>query len=364
MTRVLRLLGVAEEEPLDVYRLLGLTPGEPDPAKIHQALNRSRRILESLIGGPDTAESRRLLEVVDRAGALLTDPARKRAFDEKLRGRIGAVEAVVAPNPDDPGRAAPTPVETMVLTEDRANSAWRWRALAALISIVSFCLGSWSMLAPARFPKHRAGVPAVEGSELAAARMPPAPPRPTMAGLPIGVPRRVAGLEQVRDASGPSLSSDLKTIVYSAGRRGGADADLFLADREGTEQPFGAPSLIPGCDTEHNDYSPSLAGDGLELAFLRGDRPHVMIRPSRRSNFESPEPLEVRGLGGVKLGPFDALQLSEDGLTLIFRAGAGEKGPGNYQVASRRARSNSFGPARPLIVWHPWAFNAFSSGIF
>ena len=41
------------------------------------------------------------------------------------------------------------------------------------------------------------------------AKLPPPPPKPSVPGLTIGFPRRLRGLETVRDAASPSLSADL-----------------------------------------------------------------------------------------------------------------------------------------------------------
>ena len=392
-----RLIGVGlGEGQLDAYRLLGLEPGEDDQEAIRRGIDRLRAILESLIGGPDTARSRKLLDAVAAAEVMLTDPARKRAFDEKLRGRLGSsgetaggeaggrmglsgpgivnekssVRLHSSVGTDDgwePGEGLASsgetgdPADLEIFGPSPARGQVRRRLLVlglAAVPILGF--GLWWSSGSSRFPKHKGGMPPVAGTTFSAPRMPPAPAKASVPGLGFGVPRKVPGLEQVRDAADPALSADLKTIVLS-GRRGGPDGnlDLFMAARDDVKRPFGTPLTMYGCDSDDSETCPSLTFDGLDLVFLRGGKPYFARRGTSKEPFAPPSPLDIPGVGLPLTGPIDTLQLSADGLSLAIKT----DGPPLLHLATRPSRDAPFEKATPLPVWYPWAINAFSADL-
>lgn len=74
-----------EEQPPDHYRLLGIGRLESDPEVIAAAADRQMAYLRTFQSGPQAEACQRLLNEVARARVCLLDPARKAAYDARLR---------------------------------------------------------------------------------------------------------------------------------------------------------------------------------------------------------------------------------------------------------------------------------------
>jgi hypothetical protein len=120
-----------------------------------------------------------------------------------------------------------------------------------------------------------------QDSDYAALRL-PRPQTPSVPGLEIKEPQLVPGLEEVRPAFGPSLTPDLKMMVY-AGTGRGRDYDLFVTRRESVDKPFGPPEKIGNCSSGRYETFPTISPDGLELIFLRFD-PQARLYSARRDS--------------------------------------------------------------------------------
>jgi len=141
---------------------------------------------------------------------------------------------------------------------------------------------------------------------------------------------------------------ELEAVVASdrAGGRGGFD--LYLAKRNHREEAFSALQPLDSVNTDRNDFSPSLTGDGLTMFFARntadaGWNLFYAVRPDRDSPFQPPLPLAELNSGGYESSP----SVTPDGLTLYYvRYVAGK----SYDifVATRPEASSPFGPPQAV----------------
>jgi curved DNA-binding protein CbpA len=84
-------LGISpEEQPLTLYRLLGLRPFEDAPDAIEQAARQSIARLENLQSGGHGADARRLLQEIATARDVLLNPAVRADYDVALRRLLDA----------------------------------------------------------------------------------------------------------------------------------------------------------------------------------------------------------------------------------------------------------------------------------
>jgi hypothetical protein len=118
-----------------------------------------------------------------------------------------------------------------------------------------------------------------QDSDYAALR-PPRPEIPSIPGLEIKEPTLVPGLELVNPAYAPTLTADMKTLVFSGG---GSPNDLYITQRDSIEKPFGPPARIEGCSARQDETFPSISPDGLELLFVRFE-PKPRLYFSRRDS--------------------------------------------------------------------------------
>jgi hypothetical protein len=86
-----------QQQPPNYYRLLGIDPGETDPEVIEEMAIRQTAHVRTYQTGPHAEECSRLLgEIAQAAGALL-DPARRRAYDQRLGRQRGTPWAATVP---------------------------------------------------------------------------------------------------------------------------------------------------------------------------------------------------------------------------------------------------------------------------
>ncbi len=96
-----------EEHPVDLYRLLGIGALEDNVTAIENAADRQMGHLRKFQTGKHSALSQKLLNEVAAARVCLLSPARKAAYDRKLREKIEAAAPVASAGSDsfDPGLA-------------------------------------------------------------------------------------------------------------------------------------------------------------------------------------------------------------------------------------------------------------------
>ncbi|MGL5095208.1 MAG: hypothetical protein ACRDD1_06445, partial [Planctomycetia bacterium] len=184
------------------------------------------------------------------------------------------------------------------------------------------------------------------------------PAQPSIPNLAVGV-SSVQETGKMSDVYSPSLSSDLKSVVFAAfnpGRR----LELYIAERDDVRHPFPPPRRLAELGSPALEYFPALSPDGLELIFVRQERDEVhesWLWRTRRAAvgldvvFDKPERLEVPGL------PAKALirhpHFYEDGLRLAVQV-IDEVTPKADQrafyTARRRAADSPFGAVARLPV--------------
>ncbi|HMC12560.1 MAG TPA: hypothetical protein VKH44_14775, partial [Pirellulaceae bacterium] len=82
-------LGIpADEQPVSLYRLLGLQPFETDSDVIETAADQRLRLLKTFQDGPHGALSQKLLNEISRARQRLLDPTDQAAYAALLREQI------------------------------------------------------------------------------------------------------------------------------------------------------------------------------------------------------------------------------------------------------------------------------------
>jgi len=141
-----RWLGISpKDQPANHYRLLGIDPFESDPNVIEAAADRQMAHLRTYQTGRHGDVSQRLLNEVAAAKVALLNPAKKAAYDQRLRtelagrfppARSGAPLPVAESIPDGGtpvAREAPLPgITPSVAPAKRDDKGWSWALPAAI----------------------------------------------------------------------------------------------------------------------------------------------------------------------------------------------------------------------------------------
>jgi hypothetical protein len=96
----------------------------------------------------------------------------------------------------------------------------------------------------------------------------------------------------------------LRTIIFANWKSRETEYDLYIAQRNVADEPFGPAKRIEACVTRWTDASPALSADGLELVYVSSDDAHPAMPPkllySRRSRredeFSMPKELSFPGV--------------------------------------------------------------------
>jgi hypothetical protein len=138
-------------------------------------------------------------------------------------------------------------------------------------------------------------------------------------------------------------SPDRLSLYFTRTITPGQDSDMFVATRTSPDEAFGAPSVVPGFDTDSVfEDAAELSPSGLELFFRRtaaggsGSAIFVASRPTVEDEFGEPQSLGVDG--------FEP-SISGDGLTLYFASLTG----GKVRAMSRNAIGGVWGPPRDVM---------------
>jgi len=212
-----------------------------------------------------------------------------------------------------------------------------------------------------KFPPPQLGSVRVVSETALAALHAERPKEPSIPNLPEGKVQLVPGLERFTTAFSPTLTADLKTIVFAAMRHPGTGYDLYIATRGDVSQPFDTPSMISSCMSPETDAYPTISPDGLELFFVRSDaNPQFFFarRESISSEFGSPVQWPVPPVSGVDNSKrrterpqfVDSLHLSFCAVNLAANSRA-------YYVVGRSDREKTFDS--PQVLPFSNAFNVF-----
>jgi hypothetical protein len=171
-------------------------------------------------------------------------------------------------------------------------------AAFVLIIIGGVYVTGWLAVRNARYPEPRLGRNEGTSSRTALLETIRAvPPEvPSIQGLQPRVPKRIPGLEIIESAYAPTLTADMKTIIFGRNTNSINGYDLQIANRPNAGDPFGPTHSIEACNSENTDSFPSLSPDGLELLFIRFDpEPQLLYssRDSRTADFSEPIPWKI-----------------------------------------------------------------------
>lgn len=235
-----------------------------------------------------------------KEGTDLAIPAArlKGLFPEERREPAAARQTAAA-------RAAQESAPTRAPANER-----RWLRLLAGVVVIALSAGvfGWLSLRDPTFPEPRQ---VVVSAERQAARQltirAPTPKVPSIAGLPHRAATPVPGLEEIDPAYAPSLTHDLRMIVFAGRGAKGRNLELYQASRGSPNGPFSPPVLIESCSSPELDAYPAISPDGLELVFVRGHAEPTLYyasRANRQEPFGEPVPWDVPNLNpdGLRLG--------------------------------------------------------------
>jgi hypothetical protein len=191
--------------------------------------------------------------------------------------------------------------------------------------------------------------------------LPPAPKVPTLPNLTLGVPRKIPGLEEIHDAYAPSLSADLKTIVFAA-FKGQTGHDLLLANRNQARAAFDTPQPLGSCNSTASEHSATLSPDGLDLVFFRSvpgtakpeSRLYHAHRSSRTASFGTPELLAVPDLPTTEVH-LDVPQFLGDNSGLTFKVVTWDaQGADQHRYLFSERSGTEFAKGLTLPVANAW----------
>ncbi len=225
----------------------------------------------------------------------------------------------------------------------------RWHRPAAAVAVIAAAIAVGIAVGrPGRAPESTAPDPAPVP--------PPLPPTPAAPLTPTDVltspdwewtaPENLGpGVNTAHTEQSPYLSADGLTLFFASNRPGGQGGlDLWVCRRGSPDVPFGgAVNLGPRVNTAGAEGAPSLSGDGLTLAFVRGtgmgSEVWLARRPTPDAGWAEPVPA---GAGiNTRAGEFRPW-LAADGLTLTFARGDA------IWSAARPTADAPFSVARPL----------------
>lgn len=167
--------------------------------------------------------------------------------------------------------------------DSQPTSVNRWFHIrTALVGLVAVAVVAvWWMNQDRRFPEHRLTAATGAIPTPPVLLHVPAPANPSAPNLIPEVATLLPGFEKVPNLFSPTLSADLKTIVFAHLADLVAGYDLYLATRSSVDEPFGPPKLIAGCQSTECDAYPALSPNLLELIFVRSDDKPQLMRSVR-----------------------------------------------------------------------------------
>ena len=365
----------------DIYRVSGLEPLETDAQLIRYAIDQTRKKLEPHEAGAFAADCSKIGFYLDQSEAILTDPQRKHASDEVIRQKLQR-EAAEKAGVTGENAARQTPVNSAQLRAGRRPSPPRRSSesgilrgrrakafLAAVLLVTAVALGSRQFGGPERFPKSRVKGARVTIRPQALAHMKP-PTKPSIPDLPLGVPQAVPGFEGVTPAYSPSLSSDMKTIVYSTRSKTTRSYDLAIADREDVRKPFSESRPVASGNSAADETCPAFSPDLKELVFVRVDptrNPETKLFYARRDavsqDFQASQPIPNPSFDQRKVR-LDTPQWLDKGRSLLYMVvdlDTGAKPGRPYFVSKRTGRIETVGEAKKFPFSVAWPFTFLSS---
>lgn len=153
----------------------------------------------------------------------------------------------------------------------------------------------------------------------------------------------------------PFVSRDGKTFYMASNRPGGLGGiDIWMATREGVNDPWGAPAnLGPPVNSEHNDFCPTISRDGHLLYFV-SNRPgfcggdDIFVTRRLPGGWDEPENLGCEVNGGVNSAANEAspFPLPEPGAGPVLYFSSTRSG--NSDIYRSESHGGVFGLASPV----------------
>jgi len=162
--------------------------------------------------------------------------------------------------------------------------------------LVTLVWGWWTR--PAKFPTGPGGPPVVNVPSRLQQFRPVMPAAPSVPGLVRGTPAPVPGFENIPWMKSPTLSADLKSIVYVTYAGEVRLDDLVLSERDSITGRFTGHQVITSLSSPDREAHPALSPDGLELIFVRLKEPAelwVARRSQRGAEFGPPRRWQPQG---------------------------------------------------------------------
>lgn len=289
---------------------------------------------------------------------------------DAVPGLMRAASQPARPRTAPSAKSKPAPLTASPVPARPAGPGWKewWTGprLAAGVGVLCmlFAVGllvRYILSRPERFPETRTVTIERETPALLDQMRAPPPKRPTLPDLPQGVPITVPGFENIPWLKSPTLSDDLKTIVYVTYRGEKTLDDLMMATRAETSLPFIEHRAIEATVTGSRESHPTLSPNGLELIYAIAGTPSTLFRVRRAdaaSEFTGPERVQIEG------DPFDGLHHDApqfiDPLTLVFTTYDADYKQRSLVLAKRTSPTTGFAYVDTLPVADPWPRYAFS----
>jgi hypothetical protein len=291
------------QRPLNHYQLLGLELYESRPEVIEAAGTRITLFLQTLAADPARGQADQLLQDVAAAQLCLLGPAKKAAYDARLRAELVASDGPPAPA-DDP--ASPSEIAPLIKVEtssagsrNKGKQTGRRRDPSTFVPPPDFGPIVPTADRPAQTPgPSETGVPIVEvrPAPVASARQRTPQRRPDQITLPGEI-----GLDQpahpAAETESPAGRTESEAIQVCADGRGG---DQRQPAQRSASQRLAAPRNLTtgrrnpsiwGWAITIGVCGVSAAGVVALLVYLLG-RPPVEVRPAARQTAAA-EPVEV-----------------------------------------------------------------------
>ena len=209
----------------------------------------------------------------------------------------------------------------------------------------------WLFTRPTRFPapSSDATPDSAAGAETSLAQMrAPAVSPPTL-DIPVQAPTLVPGLEEETGLSCPSLSEDLKTIVFV--KLGTSGDDVFAACREGSQMPFEAPVRL-ACSTGFSEAFCSLSPNGTQLIFtVQGGGSSRLMLATSADRFANATAIAVSGTDPKTEHVDNPQWLDENTIRVVV---GDRKFTRRKKLIAEKAGEGQFNVTRELQFQNPW----------
>ena len=170
-----------------------------------------------------------------------------------------------------------------------------------------------------------------------------------------GSPALLPGFSTSADEVAPRLSQDELTLYFSSNPAAVTQAhDLYIAQRNRVQDPFGEAHALEPLNSAAEDYDPTLSADGKTLIFTsnrktgEGFHLYVATRSTTLAAFESAALLD--GVGSANTADNDIFPfLSADGQELWFSSNRLQTDARNYDIYRAVRGPSGFANPNPVM---------------